>query len=170
MRERNPHSDAAVAFHGGLEERSKKRGRILGDANDLVCCLPIELDIELGFGPTVAPGRKGLEFSPAARAAGQRGPPDNDAHSRGLPCDVVQLGHRRAGDNDATCHEALAPFVLAREHEHLIVNADRLAAIHRLLRGKGEYLLVRIDDLRLDRERHGAPRSVEHTWTVSLAA
>lgn len=63
----------------------EERRRFLRDTDDLVRCLTIEFEIELGLGPTVVPVRKNLELAPPQVSLRKRGAPDGDAYARRLP-------------------------------------------------------------------------------------
>jgi hypothetical protein len=47
-----------------LKESAKERRRFIRDAGDLVCCLTIEFEIELGLGSTVIPVGEKFELAP----------------------------------------------------------------------------------------------------------
>src|SRR6478672_118058 len=46
-----------------LKESAKERGRFIRNADNLVRCLPIEFEIELGLRPAVVPVGKRLQFA-----------------------------------------------------------------------------------------------------------
>jgi len=137
-----------------LKESAEERGRFIGDADDLVRCLTIEFEIELGFRSAVVPVGKKLELAPPQAPLCQRGASDGDAHARCLPRDAPFLCDRFDGGNNAARDETLAAFVLAREDEDRIAFGDVLATIHRLLRAELERLRPRIANLGFDREYH----------------
>src|SRR6266566_3841090 len=139
-----------------LKECAEERRRFIRDAGDLVRCLTIEFEIELGLGPTVVPVGKRFELAPPQAPLRERGASDGDAHARRLPgnptflCDCFGRGDDAAGD------ETWPTFVLAREDEDRVAFGDVLATIHRLLRAERERLHRRVANLRFDRE-HRTP-------------
>ena len=123
-----------------LKESAEERRRFIRDADDLVRCLTIEFEIELGLGSTVVPvGKRLSSLRPRRRFASAvrlmvmltRGV------CRAIPrflCDRFGRGDNAARD------ETWPAFVLAREDEDRIAFGDVLATIHRLLRGERERL------------------------------
>ena len=136
-----------------VSEKTPKEGRrVLGDADDLVRRLPIELEVELRLGAAVVPVETKLELLPPQPPLRPRDPSDRDIDARGLPRDPAFPGDRRLRRDDAARDESGAAFVLAREHEDRVALRDMFAAIHRLLRSEHEGVRRRICNLRLDRE------------------
>src|SRR6059058_35245 len=84
-----------------LKESAEERRRFIRDADDLVRCLPIEFEIELGPGLAVIPVGKGFEFAPPQRPPRHRGAFDRDAHTRRLPGDIALPSYRFGGADDA---------------------------------------------------------------------
>src|ERR1700677_1102285 len=144
---------------GSLEALAEERRRLSRDADNLIGCLPIEFEIELSPGPTVFPVGEMLELAAPQWPLRKRRSSDRDAHSRRLARDAPLLCDCLGVSDDTACNEALAAFVLTREHENRVTFGNQLAAIHRLVRGERERPRPRIDDLRLDREHHDGPRS-----------
>jgi hypothetical protein len=72
-----------------LKESAEERRRFFRDAGDLVRCLTIEFEIELGFGSAVVPIGKTFEFGPPERLFRERGASDGDAHAWRLPRNPV---------------------------------------------------------------------------------
>ena len=144
-----------------LEEFVEERRRFIRDADDLVRCLTIEFEIELGPGLAVIPVGEMFEITPPQRALRERGASDGEADTRCLPGEAVLLRDRFDGSDNAACDEALSALVLARENENGVAFGDMLTAIHRLLRGQRERLRPWIANLGFDRERHanGANRT-----------
>ena len=140
-----------------LKESAKERRRFVRDADNLVRCLTIEFEIELGLGSTVVPVGKKFELTPPQAPLRERGASDGDAHARRLPGDPGFLCDRFGRGDDAARDETWPTFVLAREDEDRIAFGDVLATIHRLLRPECERLRPRIANLGFDREHH-APR------------
>jgi hypothetical protein len=68
-----------------LKESAEERRRFIRDAGDLVRCLTIEFEIELGLGSTVVPVGKKFELTPPQAPLRERGASDGDAHARRLP-------------------------------------------------------------------------------------
>src|SRR5215510_6911012 len=151
------------------EESVEERRRVIRDADDLVRCLTIEFEVELGLGSAVVPGGKRSELAPPQTPLRTRRASDGDAHARCLsrdptsPWDLGGRGHEAAGD------ETWPAFVLAREDEDRIACADVLAAIHRLLRIEGERLRPLIAHLDFDRERHAPHLAMPMSWPSIMA-
>src|SRR5438552_17604769 len=137
-----------------LKESAEERCRFLRDADNLVRCLTIEFEIELGLGSTFVPVGKKSELAPPQAPLGERGAPDGDAHAQRLSGDPAFRCGRFGRDDDAARDETWPAFVLAREAEHRLAFGDVLATIHRLLRAERESLRPRIANLGFDREHH----------------
>ena len=137
-----------------LKEPAEERRRFIRDAGNLVCCLAIEFEIELGLGSAVVPVRKKSELAPPQKPLCERGASDGDAHARRLPGDPASFCDRFGRGDDAARDETWPAFVLAREDEDRIAFGDVLATIHRLLRTERESLRRRIANLSFDREHH----------------
>jgi hypothetical protein len=138
----------------------EERRRFIRHAGNLVRCLPIEFEIELGLGSTVVPVGKKSELAPPQASLCESGASDGDAHSRRLPGDAAFFGDRFGRRDDTARDETCTTFILAREDEDHIAFGDVLAAIHRLLRAERESLRRWIADFGFDRERlasHLAP-------------
>src|ERR1700730_6172907 len=139
-----------------VKESAKERRRFIRDADNLVRCLTIEFEIELGLGSTVVPVGKKFELAPPQAPFRERGAFDGDAHARRLPGDPA-FSCDRFGRGDAPARDETWPaFVLAREDEDRIPFGDLLATIHRLLRAERERLRLRIAHVGFDREYHAA--------------
>src|SRR5881275_2251675 len=123
-----------------LKESAEERRRFIRNADNLVRCLAIEFEIELGLGSTVVPVGKKFELASPKAPLCQRGPSDGDAHARRLPGDPAFLFDRFGRGDHAARDETWPAFVLARENEDRIAFGDVLATIHRLLRAKRESL------------------------------
>jgi hypothetical protein len=121
-----------------LKESVEERRRFVRDADDLVRCLTIEFEIELGLGSTVVPVGKKFELAPPQAPLRERGAPDGDADARGLPGDPAFFCDRFGRSDNAAGDETWPAFVLAREDEDGIAFGDVLATIHRLLRAERE--------------------------------
>src|SRR5215472_7760146 len=151
------------------EESVEERRRVIRDADDLVRCLTIEFEVELGLGSAVVPGGERSELAPPQAPLRARRAPDGDAHARCLSRDPTSpwgqggRGHEAAGD------ETWPVFVLAREDEDRIACTDVLAAIHRLLRIEGERLRPRIAHLDFDGERHAPHLAMPIPWAFIMA-
>src|SRR5882762_2244879 len=150
-------SKPAQSSFTSLEEFAEERRRVIRDAGDLVRCLTIELEIELGPGLAVVPVGEMFELAPPQRPLRECGASDGEAHTRCLPGDAALLRDRFGGSDNAARDEALPGLVLAREYENRVVFGDMLTAIHRLLRGERERLRPRIANLGFDREPHASP-------------
>src|SRR5437773_4377671 len=163
-----------------LKESAEERRRFIRDADNLVRCLTIEFEIELGLGATVVPVGKKFELAPPQAPLRQRGASDGDAHTRSLPGDPAFLCDRIGRGDDAARDETWRSFVvalcpttrnsgLARENENRIAFGDVLAAIHRLLRAERERLRLWIVNFGFDREHHTpwASRSLVRRLLIS---
>jgi hypothetical protein len=137
-----------------LKESAEERRGFIRDAGNLVRCLTIEFEIELGLGSTIVPVEKKFELAPPQAPLRERGASDGNAHARRLPGDPAFLWDRFGRGDDAARDETWPAFVLAREDENRIAFGDVLAAIHRLLRAERERLRQRIANLGFDREHH----------------
>ncbi len=145
---------------------AEERRRFIRDADDLVRCLTIEFEIELGRGLAVIPVDEMFELAPPQRPLRERGAFDGEAHTRCLPGDAAFPGDRFGGSDNAARDEALPALVLAREHENRVAFGDVLTAIHRLLRGERKRLRPRIANLGFDRERHASPLAPQMSTNV----
>jgi hypothetical protein len=137
-----------------LKESAEERRRFIRDAGNLVRCLTIEFEIELGLGSTVVPVGKKFELVPPQVPLRQRGASDSDAHARRLPGDPAFLCHRFGRGDDTARDETWSAFVLAREDEDRVAFGDVHAAVHRLLRAEHERGRRRIANLGFNREYH----------------
>src|SRR5205823_10120033 len=124
------------------------------DADNLVRCLTIEFEVELGLGSTVVPVGKPFELVPSQAPVREAGASNGDAHSRRLPGDAGFLWDRFGGSYDAACDETWPAFVLARKDKDRVPFGNVLATIHRLLRAERERLCTQIANLRFDGEHH----------------
>src|SRR5438552_6874399 len=68
-----------------LKEPAEERRRFIRDADNLVRCLTIEFEIELGLGATVVPVGKQSEVTASQAPLCERGASDGDADARRLP-------------------------------------------------------------------------------------
>ena len=128
----------------GLKESAEERRRFIRDANNLVRCLTIEFEIELGLGPTVVPIGKKSELAPPQAPLCERGASDGDAHARRLPGDPAFLWDSFGRGDYTARDETWSAFVLASEDEDCIAFGDALTIIHRLLRVKDECFSGRV--------------------------
>jgi len=113
-----------------LKESAEERRRFIRNADDLVRCLTIEFEIELGLGSTVVPVGKKLELAPPQAPLRERGASDGDAHARRLPGDPAFFRDRFGRGDDAVRDKTWPAFVLAREDKDRIAFGDVLATIH----------------------------------------
>ncbi len=142
-----------------LKESAEKACGFIGDADNLIRCLSIEFEIELGLGATVVPLGKEFEFAPPQTPLRARGAPYGNAHARRLSGDSAFVCDCFGRGDDAARNETCPAFVLAREDEDRIAFGDVLAAVHRFLRAERERLRPRIANVGFDRERHTSSRS-----------
>jgi hypothetical protein len=143
-----------ISKSAALKESAEERRRFIRDADNLVRCLTIEFEIELGLGSTVVPVGKKPDLAPPQTPLGERGASDGDARARRLPGDPAFFCNRFGRGDDVARDQTWPAFVLAREDEDRIAFGDVLATIHRLLRTERESLRPRIANLGLDREHH----------------
>src|SRR6266545_527280 len=113
---------AQIFCSGGLslKESAEERRCFIRDADDLVRCLTIEFEVELGLGSTVVPVGKKFELAPPQAPLRERGASDGDAHARRLPGDPAFPCDRFGRGDDAARDETRPAFVLAREDENRI--------------------------------------------------
>src|ERR1700734_2599510 len=102
------------------EATHKERRRSIGNTDDLVCCLPIEFEVELSPCLAVIPIGEMLELAAPHRPAREGRSFDRDAHARRLACHAALLRTGLGVNDDATCNETLAALVLTREDEDRI--------------------------------------------------
>ena len=88
-----------------LKESAEKRRRFIRDADNLVRCLTIEFEIELGLGSTVVPAGKKFELAPTQAPLRERGASYGDAHARRLPGNPAFLCDRFGRGDDAARDE-----------------------------------------------------------------
>jgi hypothetical protein len=138
----------------GLKEPAEEFLRFIRDADNLVRCLTIEFEIELGFGSTVFPVGKKFELAPPQAPLRLRAASNGDAHARRLPGDPAFFCDRFGRGDDAARDQTWPAFVLARENENGIAFGNALATIHRLLRAERESARRGITNLGFDREHH----------------
>src|SRR2546422_8545250 len=97
-----------------LKESAEERCRFLRDADNLVRCLTIEFEIELGLGLTVVPVGKKSELAPPQAPLCERGASESDAHTRRLPGDPAFFRDRFGRGDHAARDETWPAFILAR--------------------------------------------------------
>jgi hypothetical protein len=76
---------------GALKEFAEERRRFIRDSDDLVRCLTIEFEIELGLRSTIVPVPKKFELTASQAPFRDRNASDRDAHARRLPGDPAFL-------------------------------------------------------------------------------
>ncbi len=135
-----------------LKESAEERRRFIGDAHDFVCCLPIELEVELSLGSTVVPVGENFELAPPQASFRERSASDGDANARRLPGDSALLWNRFRRGDDAARDEASPALILTREDEDRVAFGDLLATIHCLLRCERKRLRPRVANLGFDRK------------------
>ena len=141
-----------ISKSAALKESAEERRRFVRDPGNLVRCLTIEFEIELGLGSTVVPVGKKSELAPPQAPLCERGASDGDAHARRLPGDPAFLCDRFGRGDDAARDETWPALVLACEDKDRIAFGDVLATIHRLLRAERERLRPQIANLGFSRE------------------
>ena len=142
-----------------LKESAEERCRLIRDACDLISCLTVQFEIELGLGSIVVPVAKRFELTPSQATLRDRTASNRDAHARRLPDDAAFICEHSGGGNEPARDETGSALILASEDKDHIAFGDLLAAIHRLLRIEHECLRPRIFNLGFDHKRH-AYRSV----------
>src|SRR5205807_10157583 len=95
-----------------LKEPAEKRRRFIRDADNLVRCLTIEFEIELGLGSTVIPVGKKSELAPPQTPLRERGASDGDAHARRLTGDPAFFFDRLGRGDHAARDETWPALVL----------------------------------------------------------
>src|SRR5947209_16613051 len=98
-----------------LKEPAEERRRFIRDAGNLVRCLAIELEIELGLGSTVVPVGKTFELAPPEAPLCERGTSDGDTYAGRLPGDPTFSCDRFGRGDDAAGDETWPAFVLTRK-------------------------------------------------------
>ena len=151
-----------VDVNPGLKRPAEERRGFIRDAGDLVRCLTVEFEIELGLRSTVVPVGKNFELAPPQAPFRERRASDRDAHARRLPGDPAFPCDRFDRRDDTVRDETRSALVLASEDKDPIAFGDVLATIHRLLRVEGKRLRQGIFNLGFDCKRHGH-RSVNLT-------
>src|ERR1700720_2823667 len=121
-----------------LKKSAEERRRFIRDADNLIRCLTIEFEIELGLGSTVVPVGKKFELAPPQAPLRERGASDGDAHARCLPGDSAFFCDRFGRGDDAARDETWPAFVLALENIDRIAYSDVLATILGFLRAAPE--------------------------------
>src|SRR6266852_9547188 len=111
-RRRTGHRATCMSKSAALKESAEERRRFIRDAGNLVRCLTIEFEIELGLGSTVVPVGKNSELSPPQAPLCERGASDGDAHARSLPGDPAFSCDRFGRGDDAARDETWPAFVL----------------------------------------------------------
>jgi len=149
-----------TSFGCSLKESAEECRRFIRDANDLVSCLTIEFEIELGLRSAVVPVGKKFELAPSQAPVRERGASDGDADARRLPSDPVFLCDRFGRGDDAAGDETRPAFVFAREDEDDVAFGDVLATIHRLVRVERISLRPQVANLSFDREHHAPLKAV----------
>src|ERR1700757_4486012 len=137
-----------------LKECAEERCRVVRDTDNLVGCLTIEFEIQLGLGSTVVPIGKRLEIAPPQPLLRQRVASDRDAHARRLAGGPASLWDSFGRGDYTARDETRSTFVLTRENEDSVAFGDVLATIHRLLCAERESLRQRIANFGFDGKWH----------------
>src|SRR5262249_43759117 len=130
---------------------------LVGDADDLVRRLAVELEVQFRFRPAVVPRLERPELAASEAALRKRRARDPDADSRGLAANAALSCDRFSAGDDSTRDQTTPAFVLAREHEDRVAFDDVFAAIHRLRRSERKRLRPGIPDFGFDREPSPRP-------------
>ena len=115
-----------------LEALTEERRRLIGDADNLIGCLPIKFEIEFSLRPTVIPVGEMLELAAPQWSLRKRRSADRDAHSRRLAPDAPLLRNCFGVSDDAAGDEALAALALTREHENRVTFGSSCAPSARI--------------------------------------
>jgi hypothetical protein len=83
------------------KESAKERTRFTRNANNLVCCLPIEFEIELDLRPAVVPDFEGFQFAASEAPFRLRSASDGNTDAWRLPGDATLLWDCLGGSDDA---------------------------------------------------------------------
>jgi hypothetical protein len=137
-----------------LKECSEERRRVVRNTGDLVRCLTIEFEIQLGLRSTVVPAGKSFELTPPQPPLREGGAFDRDAHAGRLPSDTAFLWDSFGRGDYTARDETSSAFVLTRENEDSVAFGDVLATIHRLLCAERESLRQRIANFGFDGKLH----------------
>ena len=138
-----------------LHEALQEGCRLFRNTADLVCGLPIELEVQLCLWASIVPRIEGLELAASEPALGIGGSFDGDTDPWRLALDADPSWGGFGPGYDATGNKARAALVFASEDEDSIAFVDALAAIHRLLRREGPEPGVHVNNFSLDHV-HGA--------------
>src|SRR4029077_13128467 len=114
------HSSRIVSEIRRLKESAQECCRVIRDANDFVCCLAIEFEIEFGFGAIVVPIAKTFQLDAPEAPLVECSPSNSDADPRCLPGDTAFLRDRFGRSDDAARNETWPAFILAREDKDYI--------------------------------------------------
>ena len=137
-----------------LKESAQECCRFIRDANDLIRCLAIKLEIEFRLGAILVPVAKMFQLAAPEAPLGQPGTFNSDANPRRLPDEPWFLRNRFCRSNNAARNETGPTFVLTRKDKDRITLGNVLPTIHGLLSGKGERSRPQIANRRFDRKRH----------------
>src|SRR5690606_26131802 len=127
---------------------------LISDANDLVRCLTIELEIEFCLRTTIIPVAKRLEFTAPKPSLRPPGALDKDAYPGSLSFNTLRPRESVRRRHDSFCGQAMTALVFACEHVNDVACRYAFTAVHRLLPGEGKYLYSRICYFYLDRIEH----------------
>jgi hypothetical protein len=137
-----------------LEETFEKSCRPVGYTGYVVCCLAIEFEVELGFGPTVLPIPEALKVTPPQRPLCGLDAFNGDADAWCLAGNAGVLGDQFGGRDYAARYEAWPALVLTRKNENRVTLGDALTAVHRLLRDKLQGLCALVANFGFYHENH----------------
>src|SRR5581483_5433220 len=110
--ERAERPEGCVHRRASKESAQEARG-FVGDGDDLVGGLAIELEVQLGLGPPIVPIAERLQLKPSQAALRERLAPDRDAHARRLPGNAALPRERPCRRDNAARDQAVPALVLA---------------------------------------------------------
>src|SRR5215467_4963902 len=151
---RKASSSQCISVCSGLEKFAEERHYFIRDADDLVRCLTIKLEIELGLRLAIVPVAECFEFTSPQRALRQGNAPGSDAHTRCLRLNAALLGYFFGGGDGTTRDQPMATLILAGKHKKRVTFGDMFTAIHGLLCDERERFRGLIADLGFYGERH----------------
>src|SRR5215471_7580894 len=102
-----------------LKESSEEPCCLIRDADNFVCCLAVELEIELGLGSIIVPVEKTLQLTAAEAPLSERSASNGDADPRPLPGHPTFFRDCFCRSDDAARNETWPAFVLAPRRQRL---------------------------------------------------
>src|SRR5689334_5121191 len=94
-----------------LEKPFEERRRRVRNADDLVGCLAVEFEVELGLGPAILPVLEALELTAAKAPRRQGSATDGDTDPWRLPFEIGTYRDGLRGGHDTARDKPLPAFV-----------------------------------------------------------